>query len=327
MSILRYDPTTRDWVILAPARRSRPHTIAPPAAATAAGDCPFCPGREALTPPEVLRVPAAPEPWRVRVVPNKFAALAPDGSRTRIDDGGLFRHMAGYGAHEVLIESRDHAPIAEQPVDQLALALRTLQERARILRCNAGFPTVIIFKNHGAGAGTSIAHPHWQLIAMPVVPRLLRLKQAVAADYFDATGRSLHGDLVAAELGARDRVIRADEQFVAFNPYASHLAFETWIVPRAGGCSFDEAPAARVDALAPVLRDVLARLGRVLGAFDFNLTIHSLPRGAEEDGCFRWHIEILPRLAVPAGFELGSGMAINSMLPEEAAAALRTADT
>lgn len=189
MSFLRFDVTTNDWVIFAPERSRRPHDVKKSASPTSGADersCPFCPGNEHLTGPEIyaLRQSAANGPgWTVRVVVNKFPALRIEEDFHRIEEGPLFRMMGGCGAHEVITESSNHDLfLGQQPVDQVEAVLRTLQLRFNDLKGDTRFEATVIFKNHSEGAGTSLAHPHWQLIATPVVPRTLRLKHAVATD-------------------------------------------------------------------------------------------------------------------------------------------------
>ena len=334
MSLLRHDVSTSDWVIFAPDRGHRPHELGSPprietdASPSSRADCPFCPGNETQTGPELyaLRGGTAPDSpgWRVRVVPNKYPALRGDAESRRQDRGDLFHEMEGCGAHEVIIESPEHdAFLGHQPVEQIEFVLRTLQVRFHEHLRDARFQAVIPFKNHGERAGTSLRHPHWQVIAIPVVPRLLRLKHAVATDYFDLTGRCLYCVMLAEELEVEERVVAENEQFAAIAPYASHRPYEVWILPKVHQASFGRADPARFRDLAELLRAVLSRLHAELGNPDFNLTVNSAPRGDEDKAYFLWHIEILPRLARPAGFELGSGMAINTVLPEEAARRLR----
>ncbi|HUE70429.1 MAG TPA: galactose-1-phosphate uridylyltransferase [Pirellulaceae bacterium] len=329
MSLLRFDPTTSDWVIFSPSRSLRPHDrpakVGPGDDLTAAAKCPFCPGNEAFTPPEIysLRSPADPTHWQVRVFPNKFPALRIEENPRREADGHMFQFMGGCGAHEVIVESPDHRLfLAQQPLDQVERVLRTLQLRYQDLMRDRRVQTVIIFKNHGAEAGTSLAHPHWQLIATPVVPRLLRVKHFEASEYFDRTGSCLYAVIREQELEAGKRILASNEDYVAFMPYASHAPFETWIVPRSPPPSFTQVRPERLRTLAELLKKVLLELHTALDNPAFNLTIDNVPRGDEDKEYFLWHVRILPRLTTPAGFELGSGMAINTVLPEDAVAFL-----
>jgi UDPglucose--hexose-1-phosphate uridylyltransferase len=181
----------------------------------------------------------------------------------------------------------------------------------------------VIFKNHGEQAGTSLQHPHCQLIATPVVPQLLRVKHRVAEEYFDQTGRCLYCVMLHEELAAEKRVVAENEAFAAIAPYASHVPFELWILPKQHQSSFGHVDPARLRPLAELLKTVLMKLDTGLENPAFNLTVNTSPRGDEGKDYFLWHLQVLPRLTTPAGFELGSGMSINTVLPEEVAAYLR----
>jgi UDPglucose--hexose-1-phosphate uridylyltransferase len=334
MSLLRFDPTTSDWVIFAPSRARRPHELCGAGVERTPEPeskiCPFCPGNEQLTPTEIFRVPACglPKPvdWRVRVVSNLFPALRIEEPTDGGTDGSpIFRHRGGCGAHEVIIECPDHdVCLAQQPVEQIEALLYTLQQRYNDLLRDPRFQMIVLFKNHGEGAGTSLRHPHCQLIATPVVPRHLRTKLAIAADYFDMTGQCLYCVLRNEEVAADLRVIAQNPEYVAFLPYASHVPFETWILPRTHHASFADVEATKLRLLADILKTVLQKLFVGLDNPDYNLAINTVPRGDEDKTYFLWHISILPRLTTPAGFELGSGMSINTVLPEEAADYLRS---
>lgn len=333
MSLLRYDIATNDWVIFAPERVRRPHDsgradVSTPLAQPPDTWCPFCPGNERLASPEIysLRDGGGPNSpgWSVRVVSNKFPALRIEEDPRRLEAGPLFRFMGGCGAHEVIIESPEHSTfLGHQPDEQIERVLRTMQLRFNDLMRDVRFQTIVLFKNHGERAGTSLHHPHWQLIATPVVPRQLRLKHAVATDHFDRTGHCLYCELLGEELMAGQRILAVNDQYAAILPYASHVPFEVWILPRVHQSSFGRVEPSHLRPLAELLKVVLLKLHVGLGNPDFNLTINTVPRGDEDKEYFLWHVEILPRLATPAGFELGSGMSINTVLPEEAADALR----
>lgn len=333
MSLLRQDITTNDWVIFAPERARRPHEwkTAGGGADSRAADCPFCPGNEGFTGPEIyaLRGGSAPNTpgWSVRVIPNRFPALRIEDETQRLEEGPVFRHMGGCGAHEVIIESPDHTLfLARQPVEQVEFVLRTLHFRFNDLMRDARFQTIVIFKNHGEQAGTSLRHPHWQLIATPVVPQMLRLKHRVAQEYFDQTGRCVYCVLLHEERLARERVVAENDHYAAIAPYASHVPFEVWILPKRHQSSFGSVDVGLLRPLAEMLKTVLLKLDSCLEDPAFNLTLNTAPRGDETKEYFLWHLQILPRLTTSAGFELGSGMSINPVLPEEAATYLRDAE-
>jgi UDPglucose--hexose-1-phosphate uridylyltransferase len=179
MNVLRFDHTTADWVVYAPLRKLRPHhdkasiVRGPDALRDTKEFCPFCPGNEKMTPPEICAVRAdgstGTSDWKVRVIPNKFPALRIEEDHKRHeDDGATFQWMGGCGAHEVVIESPEHTfYLGKNPVEQIELVLKALLARYLDLKRDKRFQSVIIFKNHGEAAGTSIRHPHCQIIATP----------------------------------------------------------------------------------------------------------------------------------------------------------------
>lgn len=326
MSLFRLDATSNDWVIFAPERVKRPHDFTKEGAASHVQDglCPFCPGNEHLAGPEIYSIRTTATEWQVRVIANKFPALRIEEDNRRQREGHLFASMGGCGAHEVIIESPDHDRfLAHQPVEHIERVLQALRARFQDLMRDTRFQTIVIFKNHGERAGTSLRHPHWQLIATPVVPRLLRLKHAVATDYFDRSGRCVYCTLLEDELAFQKRVLVENAEFAAILPYASHVPFEIAIYPKAHCSSFGLIDASLLRPLAEICREVLGKLHLGLGNPDFNVTINTAPRGDESKGYFLWHIQIMPRLTTPAGFELGSGMFINTVLPEAATRFLR----
>lgn len=327
MSTLRQDPTTRQWAILAPRRGDRPHEpVVVPRAPLEPRDpsCPFCPGNEEQTPPEISRDGA--DPWRVRVVPNKYAAVSEGGSVDRRGDA-LHREMPGSGSHEVVIESPRHdARIDEMDPDQVALVIRTWRERYRSLIDRPQVRAVIVFKNFGPLAGTSLVHTHSQIVATPVLlPRLLR-RMTVATRYYDENGACVYDDVIAAERSAGVRMVEERGGFVAFEPWAAGSPYETWIAPTFHQGSFGDLADEKVGDLAEILIRTLSAIRRACGDPDFNLVMYSAPTNVgHQDRVFHWHLKLVPKLTTPAGFEMGSAMSINTLPPEDAAARLRGA--
>lgn len=307
MSELRYDEASGDWVIVAPSRALRPHDPVPCASAgrpspSRVPDCPFCPGNEAMTPPELWRSTDAAGHWKQRLVPNLFPLLE---------------------NHEVLIESPDHAwDLSTAGLDEVGDVLHAYRDRYRVL--SEDRPALIaMFRNHGHAAGTSLPHPHSQFVALPVVPALTQRRLDVARRHFDSTGRCLYTDLLERELADGRRILTQGGQFVAYQPFAASVPYETWIAPRRQQASFGELEDEAVPALARMLRDVLAALQLRLEDPPYNLVVSSAPPADEGARYFVWHIRVLPRLTNPAGLELETGIAVNSSLPEDTASDLR----
>ena len=332
MPELRQDPTTKQWVIIATERAKRPQdfveqtisAVPPPYKA----DCPFCPGNEHMTPPEKMAYrsggPANGPGWWVRTVPNKFSALIPEGSLIRKEEDGFFRKMDGVGEHEVIIESPQHnlcIPLMEdKQVEEVVLAYR---ERYLTLREDPRFSLIIIFRNHGPRAGTSLEHPHSQLVATPIVPLSIRYRFDKAMGHYDDAGTCVYCDYIRAGLRVRTRLIMETERFVAFHPFASRAPFETWILPKKHEASFGSITVNDSKEFSWVLKAILLKMYRALNNPGYNYIIHTAPIKDEQGEYYHWHLQILPRLVTAAGFELGTGMFINTALPEETAAFIR----
>ena len=330
MSELRQDPTTREWVIVAPERAKRPQQASPKKHDDEPPDweesCPFCPGNESRTPDEVLRIPGASEAsdWEVRVVPNRFAALTPEGSIAHREDGPFTRRMGGFGAHEVIIESPFHnTTLALMSYEQVEKALLAYHQRYNALKKNRQLKFITIFKNHGWASGTSLVHPHSQLVATPIMTPYYHRRFDVAHDYFADMGRCLYCDLLAEELQKGDRIVAETRQFIILHPYASRTPYESWIIPKKHSASFGLLPTTQLTELAMVLRDTLFCLYHELDDPAFNLIVDTSTTVDEDDPYYHWHIRIVPRLSTIAGFEMGSGIYITTALPEETAKVMR----
>ncbi|MFI2372177.1 galactose-1-phosphate uridylyltransferase [Streptomyces sp. NPDC018833] len=333
MSELRRDPFTLAWVVIAPERADRPQRTMPALSAAPAvtgddPDCPFCPGRELDTPDEVWRLPDEPAgAWAVRVVPNRYPVLTRGDQPAHHRTNGLRTSADGIGSHEVVIESPRHRwDLADGDDSAVANVLRAY--RARSLALRGRRPGLVLpFRNHGAAAGTSLSHPHSQIVATPIVPLRHRHLFHVARGYYDDHGRCLYVDVTAAELADGQRVVACNDSVIALVPYAAGAPYETWILPRHHQASFADAHDDILDDTAAVLRRLLAALRGLLGDIPYNYALISAPNGEEGTTYFAWHLRLVPRLASAAGFELGTGMAVNTVPPEHAAAQLRRALT
>jgi UDPglucose--hexose-1-phosphate uridylyltransferase len=326
---IRKDPITGRSVIIATGRQQRPDDFRRERVMAVGRDqCPFCPGREALTPPEVLAYRpggggANGPGWDVRVVPNKFPALRVEGTLDRRGEG-LFDRMSGIGAHEVIIETPDHdRTLAGMPETDIERVLWAYRERILDLRQDRRLRHVLVFKNHGAAAGATLSHSHSQLIAVPMVPDFVREEIDGARRHFDAKERCLFCDVIAQELADGRRVVQDNADAVALAPFAPRFAFETWLLPKRHGARFEEAPRSDIESLARLLKATLQRIDRALEVPPYNMILHTAPFGDGVADLYHWHIEILPKITRVAGFEWGTGFYVNPTPPEEAARVLR----
>jgi UDPglucose--hexose-1-phosphate uridylyltransferase len=328
MPELRQNFFTKEWVIIATERAKRPEELATHRAAQSipafVETCPFCPGNENKTPPEVMRFPVnRAEPWAVRVIPNKFAALSGEAQPTRSLQH-LRRRIDGFGFHEVIIDGPDHSGcMALLPVEHVGKILGVYKERYNALSADQRVNHVTIFKNHGADAGASLQHPHSQLIATPVIPSQVRHRLHEALRHFDDAGECMFCHMVESEIEDQSRIVIKSDLFVAMEVFASATPFATHIFPLRHMASFGEINTAEIGDLAHVLRTLLAKVYVGLQNPDLNFTVRSGPSDYVRARHFHWYVSVIPRLTRVAGFELGSGMFINTVLPEAAAEFLR----
>lgn len=329
MSELRYNLISREWVIIATERAKRPKDFVNPAKekkslAAYKDNCPFCPGNEINTPDETFRL-SDERGWRTRSIYNKFGALTPDQSPERQVEG-INHSMGGFGHHEVIIEHPLHNTIiALMDQEDVLNIIKAYKSRYLSLQQDKRVEHIVIFKNHGAAAGTSLEHPHSQLIATPIVPPQARNRVEQAVNYFDVTGKCIFCHSLEDELSHKKRVVAQTDKFVSFIPYAALSPFMTWIFPRRHMPSFADINDDEMYDLAAHLKMILAKFYYCLDDPDFNFTIRSIPVHEKGEQYFHWYITVILRINQPAGFELGSGIFINVALPEESAEFLRQA--
>ena len=327
MPELRIDPLTGLRVIVAGERGSRPGAfldVAPRPPVDPESD-PFAAGHEDRTPPEVyaLRENGA---WKVRVVPNLYPALSEDGAGDAgsdpLADGrgepDLFASRPARGAHEVVVNAPDPvSSLAELRPEQVETAMSVWRER---MRAHADAAYVHVIVNEGKEAGASLPHTHAQLYALPFVPAAVARERERFTAYSNRTqGRNLLEDLVQEEVRRRERIVAIDDEAVAIAPFAARVPFHVLVAPRRPVARFaDDGPLA-----GRLLHQVLNRLGATLGTRpQLNMFVRTAPRDAAD---FCWRIEIMPRLAQLAGLEIGTGVHLNVLAPEDAAERLREA--
>ena len=327
MSELRKDPVVDRWVIIASERSKRPNATAPTIKSNSDEPCPFCAGHEAETPPEVLAYRDASTwanspGWRVRVVPNKYPALASVRDIPGSADSP-YRAMAGLGAHEVIIESPTHClSMAELSEPQVEDVLRAYQQRSIALQDDPRWQSIIIYKNEGSAAGATLEHVHSQLLALPLVPYEIAQEWRALVAHHDATGRCLYCEILDHERTDQRRIVIESAAFIGFCPFASRFPFEIWVMPKKHSPFFHTIAEDELRQLALMLRQSLQRLAGIVDA-PLNFVIHSGPFKEAKRERYHWHLEILPRIAKIAGFELASGCYINTEAPEMAARQLR----
>jgi UDPglucose--hexose-1-phosphate uridylyltransferase len=336
MPELRKDPIIGRWVIISTDRAKRPNDFSREVIQLKGGFCPFCYGNENKTPPEIQAYRpnhnGGPPPqrdtpgWTVRVVPNKFPALGIEGNLNRQAEG-MFDKMNGIGAHEVIIETPDHATtLAMLAPKRIEDILWTFRDRILDLKKDRRFKYILTFKNHGEAAGASIEHSHSQLIALPILPIYVAEELEGAKQYFKYKERCVFCDIVHQETEAGVRVVAENEDFLTIAPFAPRFPFETWILPKQHESAFEHSSSHMFENLAKALKLLLNKADRVLDNPPYNLVIHSSPVQEPNNDHYHWHIEFMPKLTKTAGFEWGTGFYINPTPPEEAAKFLREAN-
>ncbi len=329
MPELRKDPIIGRWVIISTERGKRPTDFQEQREKKKGGFCPFCQGNEHTTPPEILAyrnetLPNGPG-WSLRVVPNKFPALQIEGNLEKTGEG-IFDRMNGIGAHEVIIETPNHedtlSTISQHVIEDVLWAY---QKRMTDLRNDPRLQYVLIFKNEGSAAGASLEHTHSQLIALPIVPKLVREEIDGAKQHYDFKERCIFCDIISQETEEGTRVISENRGYISISPFAPRSPFETWILPKKHDSSFEHVYQDKYKDLAEILSSTLRRIDRALSNPPYNYMIHTSSFSDPINEFYHWHIEIVPKLTKIAGFEWGSGFYINPTSPEEAARFLREA--
>lgn len=323
MPELRQNILTGKWVVVATERAVRPtHFFSSPHEESLdTKDCPFCPGNEAMTPPEVyaLRL-AASEPngpgWEVRVVPNKFPAFA-KGEGVR-NSTSMYPRRGAEGAHEVIIHSPKHfSDISRMGEEEVEKVLRVYKNRYSFHSRQDFVRYIQIIVNHGVESGASIPHSHSQLFALPVVPPLIQEEIAGSLWHQKSRSKCALCDMVESELDAQERLITKNRHFIAFSPFAARFPFEAWIVPREHRESFEKIEEEELESMAFILKDVLSRYREKLGEVSYNYFIHTAPCDGSDYPYYHWHLETFPRTTIPGSFEAGTSMMINVTTPEE----------
>jgi len=316
---LRVDPLSGLRVVFAPERTERPGAfpaVPPSPHIDPAGD-PFAPGHEDRTPPERGRVAGADGGWSARAFENRYPALAPDAEDPpREASLDLFTSAGARGHHEVIVNTpRPLATLGALTPEELAAAMGLWRER---MAAHAGARHVHLHVNEGACGGASQAHSHAQLWALDFVPAAVARERERCTAYATRTqGSDLLGDLVQAEVRLRERLVGYDDEAVLLAPYASRVPFQLMVAPRTPVPRFEAPGVLGAALLHRALRALEAHLG---GPPPLTLWVRTAPRGAEH---FCWRIDVLPRLFAAGGLELGTGVHLNPVLPERAAAELR----
>lgn len=328
MSEFRHDPLTSTWTLISANRARRPQ-------GPQISICPFCPGNECETPPEIP-IPILPQTpdWFVRVFPNKYHVLEIEPQRERVEAGSYLKEN-GVGCHEVIVDHpyTDHRHPAELRPDEIELALRAVKWRMKDLVGDRRMVYPVFFKNHGPGAGSSLEHPHWQLIVLPIIPQQVRIRLQTCEEFFDKRRCCLLCQIIRQEQDSGERMVCEADEFLAWVPYTAQFPYELMCAPTVHNHRFEWTDNEMLYSFAHLFSNVMRRMREVTGNADFNVILYTSPwfenderpshgRTIEHD--FHWYFRIVPRTTRMAGYEFATGYYINPKQPEEAAREYRS---
>ncbi len=328
MSEFRQDIVTKNWVLIASGRADRPtdfkaQQAAPRDLPEVDGSCAFCPGNENLTSGEIFKENHGGDNWLIRVVPNKYEAVGHVIGRRQEE---FYISQPGIGDHEVVITRYHNKPTALQDENLIDKTLRVYIDRINELKEHDEVRYIHVIQNYGLQAGASIVHPHSQIFAIPFLPHRVRDELKGTRDYFALHGACIYCEMILYELKIGERIVLDTPHFLVITPFASKMPFEMHILPKTHRPSFQEITISERRELARVMKAIFSRLYDRMHNPAYNYYIHSVPfGGAIESKAFNdrksyhWHIVVLPRINVWAGFELGTEVYVNVMPPEQAA--------
>jgi len=322
---LRKDPVSGDWIVIAPGRAKRPHEHIlkkPKRKASAVKGCPFeNPGVNGHLP--VLSYPNN-ERWRVQIIQNKYPAFTHEGGEVTREQHGPFSVLPAVGYHDVVV-TRDHKNnFAHLPKGEANQLFQAFRDRYLMFSEHKSIEYALMFQNWGPTAGASIYHPHYQMIAIPVIPPDVDHSLEGSSRFYEKHKQCVHCAMIDWERKEKKRIIYENKEVVAFAPFVSRSPFEIRIFPKKHLPYFEDSDSRIFDSAVETLQKSLHSIEKKLNDPDYNFFIHTAPiRNKNDFQHYHWHIEILPKVTLRAGFELGTGVEINVVDPDEAAKLLR----
>jgi UDPglucose--hexose-1-phosphate uridylyltransferase len=299
MARIRRDFLLNRFSIISEVRGKRPHHFEP-SSQEKKTICFFCPGNEKLTPPTIDKSPSKGG-WKIRVFRNKFPALKPR-----------------MGDHEIVVETPKHGQGIEDLGPEALVEVFLMYEKRRTA-LEKKYKYAFIFKNSGRDAGASLPHSHTQILASNETPPII-LEEAVASRAIYRSKGSCAWCDYMKKISKR-QVISQNKSAIAICPEAPRFNFESWVLPKGHAKDFSSLSSSAQMDFCEVLINTLNAIKRVMGEVPYNLVLHHAPKGYTKS--YHFHIEILPRAATHAGYELGGGAYIISISPETAARLLR----
>jgi UDPglucose--hexose-1-phosphate uridylyltransferase len=259
--------------------------------------------------------------WFVRVFPNQYPIVSGDASSELPRGAQPVR-----GEHEVIVETPHHQQdVAQRRPQEIALMLGAYRERLNVLQSKPGIRYVSLFRNRGKAAGSSLEHPHSQIIGLPYVPREIASRVERWRQHFADTGSCLLCDELSSELDVDQRIVRRQGGFLLYAPFASTVPGELVLAPESHVASFGAESDETLSKLGQVLLSAVQRLQSALDGTDYNFVVQTWPVEAQADPALHWYLRVIPRRTVLGGFELSTGDFVSTLTPEQAAEAYRSA--
>ncbi|MBI2609695.1 HIT domain-containing protein [Candidatus Giovannonibacteria bacterium] len=335
MSEFRKDIVSGDWILVASGSAKRPHFLKEDRRKkTSIKKCPFEDPQKSGNGDALFWRPlptASGEnrekfsSWFVQVVKNKFPILNPHKVCPVTVKNGSEQSFGGVGFHEIVV-TRNHArSLGFMTREELKLVLETYRERYRALSSEKCVEYVLIYHNNGLKAGATVGHPHSQIVALPIIPTDVKRSLDGSSRYYEKHKRCVHCTVIKDESRAKKRVIYKNKHFIVICPYASHVSAEIRLFPITHNPRFEDMHEAQYDSFVEAVRVVFAKLNKALHDPDYNFFIHTAPPKSKNYKHYHWHFEILPRTNIWGGVELGTGIEVVRILPENAAKILRAA--
>lgn len=332
MHELRKDPLLSRWVAILDTSLKPGAYERLPEDGPRASSCILCPGREAEAPAEIASI-RREGAWQARAISKPKPILHIEGDLGR-RGVGMYDTMNSIGANELIIETPEHGRRAEDiGAEQMKNVFTLYKMRISDLERDARIRYVFICKNSGRWAGAIFEHPHSEVVATPIIPKLLKEELDSAKQYYAYKERCIFCDILSEERRMAERVIAESRHFAAFCPYAPKFPFEFWVLPKRHSCAYQDISPEELSDLASLMTTLLKKMRLVLGEPSFHYVLHTAPnRIPRRDHWhtlgddFHWHIEVTPRLVRASGFEWGSDFYVLTTSPEDAAKNIKEAE-
>jgi len=327
-SELRMDMVGGDWVVIATGRARRPEAFKQEKRIAEKGskkDCPFCNLSKKEKPSLIFNngKRMASAPWTTIVVPNKYPAFLPYPELNEKTEGKLHKRMNAVGFHEIVVTKDHKKQLAQFSKDQVKEVIDVYQQRYLDLMDKKFVNHISIFHNHGQEAGASIAHPHSQIITTPLIDIDLQAALDRSKNFYQKEGECIYCRMNRWEKNIKTRIVFENKNFLVVCPFASRTAFETIVSPKKHSAYFEKLRETEKRDLAEAFSRALNKIYKGLRDPAYNFYLHTAPSDGKNHDYYHWHWTILPKTAIPAGFELGTGIEISTIEPEKAAQYLR----